>query len=202
VPVTDPFRNSTDTLMEETKHWESLKAGNIKALEALYNDHIGALYSYGMVLCQDADKVKDCIQDLFLTFWNNRDGLTIPTSGKAYLMVSLRRRLFDKGPKSNLQTIPMEDADMDEGMFSDPEENWIRAEEEEEGQKKLELAMGRLSERQKEIIHMKYYQQMDYEDIAAVMDLNYQSARNLVNRAIMALRREMITVLGIILLLM
>ncbi len=185
--------------MEETKHWESLKEGNIKALEALYNDHIGSLYSYGMVLCQDGDKVKDCIQELFLSCWTNREGLSVPTSGKAYLMVSLRRRIFDKGPKSNLQTIPLEDANLDEGKFADPEEKWVRAEEEEEQQQRLNRAMNQLSERQKEIIHMKYYQHMDYEDIAKVMDLNYQSARNLVNRAIMALRREMIVVLLIIL---
>ena len=40
---------------------------------------------------------------------------------------------------------------------------------------------------------MKYFQQMEYEEIARVMDLNYQSARNLVTRALAALRKEWIT---------
>jgi RNA polymerase sigma factor (sigma-70 family) len=185
--------------MEETRHWESLKAGDIGALEALYNSHVGSLYKYGMVLCQDEDKVKDTIHDLFLSFWTNRQGLSIPDSGKAYLMVSLRRRIFDKGPKSNLQISPLEDAGPDQDSTPDPEESWILSEEEAERTQKLTRAMTRLSERQREIIHMKYFQQMEYEDIAQVMALNYQSARNLVNRALMALRREMAVIVMIIL---
>ena len=91
---------------------------------------------------------------------------------------------------------------MDQELYSDAEEQWIRSEEESEVQVKLDKAMAQLSDRQKEIIHMKYYQQMEYEEIARIMDLNYQSARNLVNRALMVLRKEMVTLVMIILLLM
>ncbi len=187
--------------MEETKHWENLKSGDINALQELYNHHIDALYTYGMVLCHDDDKVKDCIHDLFLSFWNNRNGLTVPTSGKAYLMVSLRRRLFDKGPKSNLDTIPLEDSGLNDSFTPDPQEVWILAEDEEKRQQKMNHAMARISDRQREIIHMKYFQQMEYEEIAQMMDLNYQSARNLVTRALAALRKEMMAVILILLLL-
>ncbi len=178
--------------MEETKHWENLKAGNREALEALYNYHVDRLYAYGMMLCQDEGKVKDCIQDLFLAFWNNRARLTVPTSGKAYLMVSLRRRLFDKGPKSNLATTPIEDTNLSEGLIEDPEKQWLVEEEHVYQQEKLAAAMAKISDRQREILHMKYFQEMDYEQIAEVMDLNYQSARNLVNRALTAMRKAML----------
>ena len=180
--------------MEETKHWENLKSGDIKALQELYNLHISGLYKYGIVLCHDEDKVKDAIHDMFLSFWNNRSGLTIPTSGKAYLMVSMRRRIFDKGPKSNLETIPLEDGHLDDRITTDHEVQWMLSEEEEEQRHKMEHAMARISDRQREIIHMKYFQQMEYEEIARVMDLNYQSARNLVTRALAALRKEWITI--------
>lgn len=188
--------------MDETKHWETLKAGNIQGLKELYNLHHGGLYAYGMVLCQDADRVKDSIHDLFLNIWNNRQGLSIPASGKAYLMVSLRRKIFDRGSKRDQFTIPLEESGMDHELDLDAEEHWIRSEEESEVQVKLDMAMAQLSERQKEIIHMKYYQQMEYEEIARIMDLNYQSARNLVNRALLVLRKEMITLVMILLLLM
>ena len=190
------------TLMDETKHWEDLKAGQIQSLQELYNHHINGLYAYGMVLCQDGDRVKDCIHDLFLNIWNNRQGFSIPTSGKAYLMVSLRRKIFDRGSKRDQLTVPLEDSGMDHELSSDAEEQWIRSEEESEVQLKLGQAMAQLSDRQREIIHMKYYQQMEYEEIARVMELNYQSARNLVNRAILVLRKEMITLVMILLLLM
>jgi RNA polymerase sigma factor (sigma-70 family) len=187
--------------MEETKHWENLKSGDINALRELYNQHAGALYKYGMVLCRDDEKVKDAIHDMFLAFWNNRNGLSVPSSGKAYLMVSLRRRIFDKGPKSNLETVPLEDGDTDVKVTADPENLWILTEEEDERQKKLDYALAQISDRQREIIHMKYFEQMEYEDIARVMGLNYQSARNLVTRALAAMRKEMTTILLIFMLL-
>jgi RNA polymerase sigma-70 factor (ECF subfamily) len=188
--------------MDETKHWETLKAGNIQSLQELYNHHISGLYAYGMVLCQDGDRVKDSIHDLFLSIWTNRQGFTIPTSGKAYLMVSLRRKIFDRGAKRDQLNVPLEESGMDQELYSDAEEQWIRSEEEAEVQLKLDQAMAQLSDRQREIIHMKYYQQMEYDDIARIMDLNYQSARNLVNRALLVLRKEMITLAMILLLMM
>lgn len=185
--------------MSETEHWEKLKSGQMQGLQALYDLHVNALYAYGMNLCHDADLVKDCIHELFLSIWNNHSNVTIPTSGKAYLIVSLRRRIFDPGPKSNLPTDNIEDTDIEYTMSTqDHQTTWILADDEKNKQEKLEQAMGRISERQREIIHMKYYQQMEYEDIARIMNLNYQSARNLVTRALMALRREMVLILLIL----
>jgi len=171
----------------------------MQGLRALYDLHIKALFAYGMNLCHDADQVKDCIHELFLALWNNHPHVTIPKSGKAYLLVSLRRRIFDPGPKSNLSTSNIEDTGMEYTMSTpDHESAWIIADDEKYKQEKLEAALGRISERQREIIHMKYYQQMEYEDIARIMNLNYQSARNLVTRALMALRKEMALILLLI----
>ncbi len=177
--------------MDKTKYWDSLKAGNTDALGALYKQHADALYSYGIVLCHEPDKVKDCIHDLFVYIWNSREYLSTPDSTKAYLMVSLRHRLFDKGPRLQSLTGSLEMVRERDILSSGHEERWIQSEEETAGQQKLANAMAQLSDRQREIIHMKYYQQMEYEDIGRVMDLNYQSARNLVNRALSALRKKM-----------
>ncbi len=177
--------------MEESKQWEALKAGDIRALSVLYQLHADSLYRYGMVLCHDADRVRDCLHDLFLFCWTNREGMSLPTHGKAYLMVSLRRRIFEKNAKTPSLILSLENADPETLSTEDHETAWIRNEDEQTFNEKLKKALSGLSERQQEIIHMKYFQRMDYEDIARIMDLNYQSARNLVNRALTALRKEM-----------
>jgi RNA polymerase sigma factor (sigma-70 family) len=187
--------------MEESRNWTALKAGDLGGLEALYNEHSDSLYKYGMVLCQDSEKVKDCLHDLFVYVWNFRDRLNIPDSSRAYLMVSLRRRLFEKGSKMTELTQSVETIDNEEILTEGIEERWIREEDESTQQVKLKKAMGRLSERQREIIHMKYFERLDYDEIGNIMDLNYQSARNLVTRALTALRKEM-TIILIILFLM
>ena len=81
----------------------------------------------------------------------------------------------------------------------DHETQWIEAEDSARLNHKLEKAFNRLSDRQREIIHMKYYQHLDYEEIGRMMDLNYQSARNLVNRALAALRKEMLGIVTLLL---
>ena len=107
-------------------------------------------------------------------------------------MVSLRRRIFDKGPKSNLETTPFEDSHLAEVMGDDPEQQWLEEENEALQQEKLMTAMATISDRQREILHMRYFQEMDYDQIAEIMDLNYQSARNLVTRALAAMRKAML----------
>src|SRR5687768_3232067 len=157
------------------------------------------MYSYGMTLCHDEDKVKDSIHDLFLTLWESRKNFAIPTSGKAYLFVSLRRRIFDKGTKVQSMTGSLDQVTEADFLSGGHEEQWIKLEEESLQQQKLDSALARISDRQREIIHMKYYQQLEYEEIAHIMGLNYQSARNLVNRALIALRKEMLLIVTFLL---
>lgn len=161
-------------------------------LHALYTRHADGLQAYGMMLCRDPDKVQDALHDLFVYLWQHRERIALPASGKAYLLVSLRRRLFDKGPATLRHLEPVEESDASQHLTSeDPETTWILRESDEELQVRLKTAMQELSDRQREILHLKYVEQLDYEAIGQAMDLNYQSARNLVNRALMALRRIM-----------
>ena len=185
--------------MSESAIWESLRSGDMNSLRDLYAQYADGLYHYGMALTGDSDRVKDCMHDLFVSIWTSREKMSVPQSGKAYLMVSLRRRIFDKGSKIDSLTETADNLQDINIPINDHQAAWIENEDAEKHNRQLELAMGRLSERQKEIIHMKYFQELDYEEIGRIMDLNYQSARNLVNRAIAALRKEM---LGVVMLLL
>jgi RNA polymerase sigma-70 factor (ECF subfamily) len=49
-------------------------------------------------------------------------------------------------------------------------------------------ALERLSSRQKEIIYLKYYQNLSYEEVSEIMNINYQVARNLLYQAIKSLK--------------
>ena len=169
----------------------------MNALQALYLFHVDQLYSYGMMLCQDSDKVRDAIQDLFLVCWTKKESISIPVSGKAYLMASLRRRIFQKDEKNQAETDLSEET-YHFGDTTTPESSWIQAEEEEGLRQRIGQAMGSLSDRQREVLHMKYFQQLDYKEIQEIMGLNYQSARNLVNRALLALRKELMVLVLIL----
>jgi len=54
---------------------------------------------------------------------------------------------------------------------------------------KVSNAMQELSSRQQEIIYLKFSQNMGYEEISEIMDINYQAARNLVYQSIKVLKK-------------
>jgi RNA polymerase sigma-70 factor (ECF subfamily) len=65
----------------------------------------------------------------------------------------------------------------------------IKRQETEEKTTAVTAAMQQLSNRQKEIIYLKYFQEMSYEEVSEVMGINYQVARNLLYQSVKALRK-------------
>lgn len=61
-------------------------------------------------------------------------------------------------------------------------------------------AMQELSAREKEIIYLKFHQNLSYGEVSAIMNINYQAARNLFYPCIKVLKK-IITVQLIIILL-
>ena len=64
---------------------------------------------------------------------------------------------------------------------------------------KLQNAMKELTDRQREIIFLKYSKNLSYEEIGEILGINYQSIRNLTHRAVSELRKAMMLILGILL---
>ncbi len=50
-------------------------------------------------------------------------------------------------------------------------------------------ALAQLSARQKEIIYLKFYQNLSYEEVSDIMNINYQVARNLLSQAIKTMKK-------------
>ena len=73
--------------------WESLRSGNIRAYERVFQLYYPVLFRYGIKFSRTEDEVKDCIQSLFLQIWERRSFLGPTTSVKNYLLASLRRLL-------------------------------------------------------------------------------------------------------------
>ena len=80
--------------MEDHLLWEKMLKGDKKSLEAIYIDHVDALYDYGRKFSMDHSLVEDCIQNLFIYIWEKRDTLSQTTYIRSYLMLSLRRRII------------------------------------------------------------------------------------------------------------
>ncbi len=176
--------------MTEAKLWNLLKEGSHEALETIYRTHIQSLYDYGNRFSVDSATVEDCIQELFIHLWDNRESIGETDSIKPYLLISLRRKIL-KTIKRNRKSTDVELSDHYFDTSLDIESILIQFDSDTERKEKLNSAFNTLSDRQKEILYLKYYSGMDYEEISNQMDVNYQSARNLLHRAILKLAKYM-----------
>ena len=60
--------------------------------------------------------------------------------------------------------------------------------------------MNKLSDRQREVLYMKYYSQMNNEEISEALGINNQSVRNLTHRSIEQLKKLFAWILLILIL--
>lgn len=177
--------------MNDLALWKKLKDGDQAALEKIYREQAVTLLRYGKKISKNEQLVEDAIQDLFIELWKNRQTIGETDSIKRYLLTALRRkviRMLKKQSKRNDQ-IEMEDLPFMATIAID--EQIMAKELSEERSEQLKIAMEQLSKRQKEGIYLKYFMEMDYEDIGEIMGISYQSTRNLVFNALKSLKSKM-----------
>jgi len=179
--------------------WEEFKAGNENAFARIYQINAPKLYSYGLKLVHDKDLVKDCIQDLFIEIWDKKDRLGRVKSIKSYLYKSIRRKILKQASNQNrLNNISCTLESINE-ISQSTEVSLLEKQRLDEDRKALANALNQLNNKQREIIHLKYYARLSYEDIAEVMSLDIKATYNLMAYTIKILRQN-ITSLSLLLL--
>ncbi len=173
----------------DEKLWEQLRRGDQYALEILFKRYYAMLYDYGMKIINKQECVKDSIQEVFAYIWEKRNALSDAKSVPAYLMVSLRRKLFDYIRKRNRQneTVHQLEYNYPESAFS-VEDIWIINEEEQEKKQALKIALSQIPPRMSEAIYLKKISGLSYKEIASIMNISSQAARNYVSEAFQRLR--------------
>lgn len=170
--------------MSDEQLWGQMKEGHKEALSEIYKKEINFLIGYGCKICGNQDLVEDCIQELFVEIWKNRVNLTITDNIRRYLLVSLRRKVIKK---SSTKIVEISENNSFQDSKDEADYNLIQNESTETRKSILQKAILNLSPRQREAVHLKFYEEMSYEEICKVMDINYQAARNMVSKAIKAL---------------
>lgn len=168
--------------------WNAFREGNREAYADIYNLYIDDLLSYGYRVTSNRQLIKDSIQDLFLHLWLHRENLSETDSIKFYLFRSLRNRILRNIEKSDI--LPQTAEKILENIIEDFsfEQELMAHETETEQIVRLQKAINKLSKRQQEVIQLRYHNDFSLEEIENLMQLNNQSVRNLLHRAISQLR--------------
>lgn len=159
-----------------------------------------ALYNYGMKLANDEELVRDSIQELFQKLWERRASLEAVEVIKPYLFKVLRNRISDNLKMAGRRSARQQTYHEEEFEVVYSPEDFLVAEQFSSDQNARLLAvLNQLPRRQREVLYLKYFDELSYEKISEVMGLTAQSVRNLVYRAISALK-ELLLLLALALL--
>lgn len=168
--------------------WTRFVEGDHSSYRRLFKEYYKGLYGYGLKLRNDPQLVEDCIQELFINIWERREDLRHITSPNVYLYVSLRRNILSQKKKeSRLQEIARESNENFDIHFG-IEELLIKNESKKEQKEELQKALNQLSNQQKEVLYLHYYNGMSYGEIEEILAINRQSVRNHMYRAMQTLR--------------
>lgn len=169
-------------------YWNQFKQDDHKAFSRLFELSSDRLYRYGMKFANDEELVKDCIQELFIKLYNNRTILPEVKNPIFYLFGALKNLLIDaiQQKEKIIYFSPHELPFHVKFIYSADDQ----AEVDDDIKEKIEKVMSLLSDRQKEAIYLRFQAEMSYEEISQLLNINYQSVRNLIHRSIEKIRTE------------
>ena len=171
--------------------WDKMKSGDEKSLSEIFTLYYTDIYKYGIKIFDMPDLVKDSIQDVFMRIWEKRETIGDVQNPKAYLISSVRRKLF-----ANKEIRADEISDellKNEGKqnFSFSTNEFIEIEEiSQQIRNSLVAAINNLPERQRELVFLRFYYNLKYLEIAKIMEVNEQTVRNMMQRTLSNLRTK------------
>lgn len=157
--------------------WRLFIEGDMHAFNLIYSTHYQMLHNFGLKFLSTAE-IEDAIHDTFLNLLSYKKSLKEVNNVKAYLFKCLRNQIF-KIKKSN----KLEFSLIEGTIQSDDETN-----DKEKALVELKKIILELSPREREIVYLKYFQSFNNKEIAELLDIKYQTVRNILANAIIKLR--------------
>ncbi|MBY0348683.1 MAG: sigma-70 family RNA polymerase sigma factor [Hydrotalea flava] len=167
--------------------WRAAREGDVHAFKALHHHLFEGLYAYALKLLDDETLSNEAVQDLFVKLWVKKKSLHSIQQVKPYFYAALRKQILNYFRDLKLKNIKIQFFQQPNIEFS-PEEIIVKKESDFILQQKISILLNQLPKRQKEVIYLRYFENMDNQQIAEIMGINYQSVSNLTQKALHKLR--------------
>lgn len=171
--------------------WAKFKLGDDQSFNLIYAQNSEKLYLFGLKFTSNHTIIEDCIQDLFSDLFRNRKKLGDVSNIYFYLLKSFKRNLLRKLQKEKRYYLKDNDEVFVFDITYSIEQEIIHAESANQKINALRQAINLLSPRQKEAIYLRFTEEMEYQEIAEIMDMSIESCRNSVYKAIKSLKKAL-----------
>ncbi|MEO6707395.1 MAG: sigma-70 family RNA polymerase sigma factor [Ginsengibacter sp.] len=170
----------------EQQIWQKLINDDINSLKELYLMYRNTFIYYGRKITNDQQLIEDAIQETFISIWKYRHSLSIPSGVKQYVLKAFRNQLFQIF-KDRSNIIYTEES-LNFSFEISFDSKIIEGEDAEKLSAQINNAINKLTNRQREIIYYRFYENLSFEEIATIMNMQIRATYKLSTRAITALR--------------
>lgn len=161
-------------------------------IASIYNRYVDDLHTYALYLGFEKGIILDAIHDVFCKFAADEKQLQDVSNLKFYLFKSLKNRLYDiyKARKeyAELSAIDLQDAPFNIQVTI--EDRLIDKEEQQQIKDQLSEMLDSLTERQREVVYLRYVQEYDYAQISELLNISIHGCRKLLSKAMQNLREK------------
>jgi RNA polymerase sigma-70 factor (ECF subfamily) len=180
-----------DTLNDE-EIWSLCLDGDRNAFKIIYSRYYYPLFYYGRKFCTDSELLKDCLQSFFLKLITHYQTLSDTPSVRCYLYKAFRNSLYNALKSEFVRceniTFCPDDALLSYEVEAKKSQEIILDSVNEEDVIRVRKALKAISSRQQEILYLYYVKGLDHSEISEVLNINYQSSKNLLSRTVIKLR--------------
>lgn len=178
-------------LSAENKTWLAFKRGDRNALDQLFRTYYPMLYLYGLKIHSHRDIIEESLQEFFLYLFEHRQQLAVPKSVRSYLFKAYRRRLLRQLDKyRTTRKLSENQMPWQPDIQISADEILIRGEENDYQKSVLQKLIQQLPARQREVIYLRYYNNLAIDEIAEVLSISYQGTVNTIYKALKTLRKD------------
>lgn len=190
--VTDQRRRTAGENELLLQLWQRSQDGDSVAFRHLADRLYRSLFNYAFNFTRDRDFIKDTIQELLIAIWVKRRRIQMEFVS-LYFLKSLRNQLIQEFRRPGKSRVFFDVNDF--GHLSDYhtiEGALVEEEIHADHLYKVRSAIEDLPKRQREAVFLKYYEGVENEKIAEIMQINRQSVANLLFRALTTLKAQIV----------
>ncbi|RKR83368.1 RNA polymerase sigma-70 factor (ECF subfamily) [Mucilaginibacter gracilis] len=156
-----------------------------RAFAVLLERYSARVYDLVYKRTRDDDDTKDILQDIFISFWNNRDKIRIEDSIYPYLHRSAKYAVIDLAVRNQRVSAYQSLLAKQDEPFIHPAENSLIAAE---LRQQYEQEVARMPGTMQQIFRLSRDQHLSAREIAAQLQLSEQTVRNNITLALKKLR--------------
>ena len=181
-------------MTKRPSHIDSLakdaQKGDHQAIREMYVQSYDKLIQYGRALDYDKNLIHDTIQDLFIWLIKHPEKIQGINNVHTYLFKCLRQNMHTYLKRRKKKEENAEKYHKSFSQEANAESKLIHAENLDLQSTWLVSQLNQLPPKQKEVIYLRFYEGLSYDEMADILSVSNQVVRNSVFRAIKKLRKN------------